>query len=89
MANVKVYQYDFYDPLLKRERRSLQFATADYIMERHATIIAESQREIDEDLLDDDGVIAAKDLPPRGELHRTPATHLGRPDGSRIGPGAA
>ena len=76
MAHVKVYQYDFYDPLLKRERRSIEFATADYIMERGATVIAESQREIDEDLVDDNGVIAARDLPPRGEfrpaLPRTP-----------------
>ena len=72
MAHVKVYQYDFYDPLLKRERRSIEFATADYIMERGATVIAESQREIDEDLVDDNGVIAARDLPPRGEFRRAP-----------------
>ena len=71
MANVKVYQYDFYDPLLKRERRSLEFATADYIMEKGGTILAESMREVDEDFVDDDGVIAARNLPPRGEFRPT------------------
>lgn len=85
MAHVKVYQYDFYDPLLKRERRSIEFATADAIAERSGTIIAESVREVDEDLVNDDGVIAARDLPPRGEFRRTPATHRLRPEDPRIG----
>ena len=73
MAHIKVYQYDFYDPLLKRDRRSIEFATADAIMEKGATILAESVRELDEDLVDDSGIISARDLPPRGEYRKTPA----------------
>jgi hypothetical protein len=83
MANVKVYQYDFYDSLLKCERRSLEFATADHIMDKRGTIIAESVREVDEDLLDDDGVIAARNLPPRDLT--LPSPHWMRPDDPRIG----
>ena len=84
MANIKVYQYDYYDGLLKCERRSLEFATADFIMERGGTIIAESVRIVDEDLLDDLGVIAARDLPPRGEFRKTPAPPVPRPGQPRI-----
>ena len=87
MANVKVYQYDFYDSLLKCERRSLEFATADHIMAKRATILAESVREVDEDLLDDDGVISARNLPPRGEFTRTPSPQRARPDDPRTRPG--
>lgn len=87
MGHVKVYQYDFYDPLLKRDRRALEFATADTIMERGGTILAESVREVDEDLVDDDGVIAARNMPPRGEFRKTPAPHRMRPDDPRVGPG--
>jgi hypothetical protein len=36
-------------------------------MERGGTILAETVREVDEDLIDDNGFIAARDLPPRGE----------------------
>jgi hypothetical protein len=87
MANVKVYQYDFYDPLLKCERRALEFATADHIMEKRGTIIAESVREVDEDLLDDDGVIPARNLPPRDLSRSGPSPHWMRPDDPRVGPG--
>ena len=71
MASVKVYQFDFYDPLLKRDRRSLEFGTGDAIMERGGTILAETVRLVDEDLIDDSGFIAARDLPPRGETRPT------------------
>ena len=83
MANVKVYQYDYYDRLLKHERRSLEFATADAIMEMGGTIIAESERILDEDLLDERGVIAARDLPPRE--FRAPTPHWMRADDQRVG----
>jgi hypothetical protein len=86
MAHVKIYQYDYYDPLLKCERRSLEFAIADTIMERGGTIIAESMREVDEDLVDDTGVVPARDLPPRGEFRKTPIAPR-RPDGPRLGTG--
>ena len=87
MAHVKIYQYDYYDPLLKRERRSLEFATADAIMERGGTILAESVREVDEDLVDDTGIVAARDLPPRGEYRKTPAPPKPQPDAGRLGAG--
>lgn len=87
MAHVKVYQYDYYDSLLKCERRAIDFATADTIMERHGTIIAESVREVDEDLVDESGIIPARDLPPRGEFRKSPAPPRMRPADPRIGPG--
>ena len=73
MAHVRVYQFDYFDPLLKRYRRSADFATSDAIAERHATILAESERFVDEDLLDDAGFIKAKDLPPREVSEREPS----------------
>lgn len=86
MAVVRVYQYDYYDPQLKRERRSLDFATSDSIMEQGATIIAESQRLVDEDLLDEHGVIAARDLPPREDVGRAPTPRWMRGEDRRVGP---
>lgn len=65
MAAIKVYQYDYFDRLLKCERRSVDFATAEAIAAMGATILAESVREVDEDLLDARGVIRGADLPPR------------------------
>lgn len=86
MATVRVYQYDYFDGLLKRERRSVDFATADAIMAiKGATILAESMREVDESLLDENGVVRAADLPPRGETSASP--HWMRPDDPRVGPG--
>ncbi len=65
MADVKVYLFDYFDRLLKRDRRSTLYATADSIAEQGATIIAESERIVDEELLNDDGTIAAHKIPPR------------------------
>jgi hypothetical protein len=65
MAMVKVYQYDYYDRLLKRDRRSTDFATADAIMQAGATILSESERLVDEDLLQKDEHVRAADMPPR------------------------
>ena len=84
MARVKVYLYDYFDGLLKRDRRSTDYATADAIAQRRGTIIAESERVLDEDLLDDAGMIAPGRLPPREEVStarpRTP------PGETRMGP---
>ena len=44
MADVKVYLFDYFDRLLKRDRRSTYYATADAIAGEGATIIAESVR---------------------------------------------
>lgn len=65
MALIKVYQYDYFDGLLKRDRRFTDYATADAIAARRGTILAESERLVDEDLVDEQGAIRAADLPPR------------------------
>ena len=65
MASVKVYQYDYFDRLLKRDRRSTDFATADAIMQMGATIISESERIVDESVLQDDEHVRVADMPPR------------------------
>lgn len=65
MAAVKVYQYDYFDRLLKRDRRSQDFATGDAIAQMGATVIGESVRLVDETLLDSRGVIKPADLPLR------------------------
>ena len=67
MADIKVYLFDYFDRLLKRDRRSTLYATADAIAAQGATIIAESEKIVDEDLLNDDGTIAAHKIPPREE----------------------
>ena len=69
MAAVKVYRYDYYDTLLKRDRRSVDYATADAIMEMSGTILVETEKLVDERLNDGDGKIRAMDVfmevPPR------------------------
>jgi len=65
MATVKVYQYDYFDRLLKRDRRSTDFATADAIMTMGATIISESERVVDEGLLQEDEHVPPAHMPPR------------------------
>ena len=62
MAAVKVYRYDYYDGLLKRDRRSVDYATADAIAQMRGTVLAESMREIDDHMLGDDGIMRAADL---------------------------
>jgi hypothetical protein len=65
MARVNVYQYDYFDRLIKHDRRSVDFATADVIAAMGAKALAESRRSVDEDLLPDSGIIRAADMPPR------------------------
>ncbi len=62
MATVKVYRYDYFDRLLKRDRRSVDYAIADAIAEMGGTILAESVREVDEAAIGDDGIVSAADL---------------------------
>ena len=85
MAAVKVYLYDYFDRLLKRDRRSTDYATADAISEMGATIIAESERVVDDELLDDEGVIRAGRMPPR-DIARSDGRWLDQ-DENRAGPG--
>ena len=85
MAGVKVYLYDYFDGLLKCDRRSTEHATADAIAEKGGEIIAESERVVDDSLLEDDGTIRAVNLPPRDF-----AAERGRrndPNDAGVGPG--
>ncbi len=63
MARVKVYRYDYFDRLLKRDRRSVDYATSDAIAEIGGTILAESMREVDDRIVPDSGIVRAADLP--------------------------
>lgn len=59
MATLEVYRYDFYDPVLKRERRSIDYATPEAIAALHAKMLVDTVQTVDEILLDDDGTIRA------------------------------
>ena len=59
MAAINVYRYDYYDPVLKRDRRSVDYATGDAIMKIRGTILSDTFQSVDEDLLEDDGTIRA------------------------------
>ena len=86
MADIKVYLFDYFDRLLKRDRRSTLYATADAIAAQGATIIAESEKIVDEDLLNDDGTIAAHKIPPREESPPT-RPRWNDPNDVGVGPG--
>jgi hypothetical protein len=59
MASVPVYRYDFYDPVLKCQRRSVDYATGDVIMQMHGTILSDTVQHVDEEMLGEDGTIRA------------------------------
>ena len=86
MADVKVYLYDYFDRVLKRDRRSTLYATADYIAAQGATIIAESEKVVDDELLNDDGTIAAHKIPPR-DASTPPRPRWIDPNDVGVGPG--
>ena len=65
MATMTVYQYDYVDRVLKRDRRSEDYATAEAISTMGGTVLAETAREVEEDLVDDSGKVRPADLPPR------------------------
>ena len=73
MATIKVYRYDYYDRVLKRDRRSVDYATGDAIMEMGGIILAETQKTVDEARVQDDGTIRAAqvfmELPPPRRRH--------------------
>lgn len=62
MAAVKVYRYDYFDRLLKRDRRSVDYATADAIAAMGGTILAESMREVDDRMVPGSGVVRAAEM---------------------------
>jgi hypothetical protein len=62
MASIKVYRYDFYDPVLKRDRRSVDYATADVIGKMGGTILVETEQTVEEDLLEAEGTIRATNV---------------------------
>ena len=59
MAAIQVYRYDYFDRVLKRDRRSVDYATGDAIMAMGGTILVETEQTIDEELLEEDGTIRA------------------------------
>jgi hypothetical protein len=65
MATLKVYRYLFYDSLLKHDRMSVDFATADVITQKRGTILGETERAVEEGLVGEDGMVRAIDMPPR------------------------
>ena len=72
MNRVNVYRYDYFDRLLKHDRRSVDYATGDAIASMGGKPLAETQRSVDEDLVPDSGIIRAADMPPR-EILNPPA----------------
>jgi hypothetical protein len=88
MAKVRVYRFDYFDTLLKRDRRSVDYATADAIAEQGGTILAESMREVDEELIPDSGVIRAAQIPWVGSDEAAEIRRPRTPPGeTRMGPG--
>jgi hypothetical protein len=59
MASVTVYRYDYFDPVLKCQRRSVDYATGDAIMQMHGTILSDTVQYVDEEMLGEDGTIRA------------------------------
>jgi len=59
MASINVYRYDYYDPVLKRDRRSVDYATGDAISKLRGTILSDTLQSVDEDVLEGDGTIRA------------------------------
>ena len=86
MADARVYLYDYFDGLLKCQRRSTDYATSDAIASKRGTIIAESMKLVDEDLLDDDGHIRAVDMLPREDLPAPTRPRWNEPGDAGIGP---
>ena len=75
MAAINVYRYDYYDPVLKRDRRSVDYATGDAIAKIRGTILSDTLQSIDEDVLEEDGTIRAAHVfmdppPPRARPDR-------------------
>ena len=87
MATVKVYRYDYFDRLLKHDRRSVDYATADAIAAMGGTILAESMREVDDRIVPDDGIVRAADLR-KAEVDSHEVRPSKTPPGeTRMGPG--
>ena len=59
MASVNVYRYDFYDPVLKHDRRSVDYATGDAITAMAGTILGDTLQTVDDTQLERDGTIRA------------------------------
>jgi len=59
MALINVYRYDYYDPVLKRDRRSVDYATGDGARALGAKVLSDTVQSVEEELLEDDGTIRA------------------------------
>jgi hypothetical protein len=76
MATINVYRYDYYDPVLKHERRSVDYATGDAAMAMGARVLSETVQSVEEELLEDDGTIRAVHV--FAEPRARPAKHTAR-----------
>jgi hypothetical protein len=56
---INVYRYDYYDPVLKRDRRSVDYATGDAVMAMGGKILSDTMQSVEEEFLEDDGTIRA------------------------------
>ena len=72
MATITVYRYDFYDPVLKCDRRSVDYATGDAIMAMGGKILSDTVQNIEEDLLDEDGTIRCSHVFMEAPVRRPP-----------------
>jgi hypothetical protein len=87
MATVKVYRYDYFDRLLKRDRRSVDYATSDAISGMGGTILGESMREVDDRVVGDDGIMRAADLTKAEVVSHEVRPPRTPPRERRMGPG--
>jgi hypothetical protein len=78
-----VYRYDYLDRVLKRDRRSIDYATGESIGRLGGTILPETAREVDDDLVDEWGMVRAVDIaasepvPPRARPEVNPPSRGG------------
>lgn len=78
---MKVYRYDYYDKVLKRDRRSVDYATADAITAMGGTLLGETEKVVDDDLVDNSGIIRAMDafMERPSQRHARSHAHHARP----------
>jgi hypothetical protein len=57
-----VYQFEYFDSLLKRRRRSDRFATEDAIRKLGGKYVPETAYDIDDEFVDDSGTVRPTDM---------------------------
>jgi len=72
MAAINVYRYDYYDPVLKCQRRSVDYATGDAIGALGGKILGDTIQQVEDDLLEGDGSIRAAHVFMEPPVRRAP-----------------